>query len=114
MTISMTCVTFDCDDTERVAEFWEEALGWDRRGDRVVRPDGSFYLEFVKVPEPKTVKNRLHLGLHAPDLDAEIVRLTSLGATVAWEEEFPDDWPFRNVVLRDVEGNEFCLGDESG
>jgi predicted enzyme related to lactoylglutathione lyase len=66
----------------------------------------------MPVPEGKTVKNRLHLGLNCQDLDAEIERLVGLGASVAWEEEFPPEWPFRNVVLRDVEGNEFCLGND--
>ena len=64
----------------------------------------------MRVPEHKTVKNRVHLGTHVvDDLDAEIERLGALGATVAWEEE---DLPpgYRNVVLRDPEGNEFCLG----
>ena len=42
----------------------------------------------------------------------EIARLIELGASVAWEEEFAVGWPYRNVVLRDPEGNEFCLGNE--
>jgi predicted enzyme related to lactoylglutathione lyase len=109
---TVSCVTFDCQDPDRVAAFWAEALRWQRNGDRVDSPGGEIYLEFVKVPESKSVKNRLHLGLNAPDLDAEIQRLIGLGATIAWEEEFPEGWPFRNVVLRDPEGNEFCLGNE--
>ena len=69
----------------------------------------------MRVPEPKTVKNRVHLGCSAgtlADLDATIDRLRGLGGTVAWEEEFPPEVAavYRNVVLRDVEGNEFCLG----
>ena len=56
----------------------------------------------------------MHLGCSAGPLerlDVEIERLQQLGATVAWEEEFPPDIAagYRNVVLRDVEGNEFCL-----
>jgi hypothetical protein len=45
-------------------------------------------------------------------LDAERGRLQALGATIAWEEEFPpeDAAVYRNVVLRNIEGNEFCLG----
>jgi hypothetical protein len=67
------------------------------------------------VPEAKQVKNRVHLGCSAgalASLDAELERLRGLGATVAWEEDFPPDIAshFRNVVLRDPEGNEFCLG----
>jgi len=66
------------------------------------------------VPEGKVVKNRMHLGCSAgslAELDGEIARLEDLGASVAWEEEFPPEVAarYRNVVLRDVEGNEFCL-----
>lgn len=110
---TLGCVTFDCADAVRIATFWAEALGWKRAGEHRVEPDdGGIFLEFMEVPEPKAVKNRLHLGLNTRDLDAEIDRLTGLGASLAWEEEFPEGWPFRNVVMRDPEGNEFCLGDE--
>ena len=78
-------------------------------------PAGGVYLEFVRVPEGKVVKNRVHLGCSVPtitDLDPEIARLVALGATIGWEEDFPPAVAasYRNVVLRDVEGNEFCLG----
>src|SRR5258706_8794654 len=117
----MECVTVDCADPAVVARFWNDALGW---GGVVAPPDGSgaicgppsggVYLEFIRVPEGKVVKNRLHLGCAAgtlEDLDAELTRLQSLGASIAWEEEFPPEVAatFRNVILRDVEGNEFCL-----
>jgi hypothetical protein len=120
--VDITCVTFDCAAPATIATFWNDALGW---GGVAVAPDGSAavcgparggaYLEFVRVPESKTVKNRVHLGCTAgsfDDLDAELERLRALGATVAWEEEFPREVAarFRNVVLRDPEGNEFCLG----
>lgn len=62
--------------------------------------------------EPKITKNRVHLGLHTDDLDAEIERLEGLGARCLWEELLPAEWPFRNAVLCDPEGNEFCLGAE--
>jgi len=115
-------VTVDCSDPERVATFWNEALGW---GGIAVAPDGGgaicgpasggTYLEFIRVPEGKVVKNRLHLGCSAASLaglDAEIERLRGLGATIAWEEGFPPAVAaqYRNVVLLDPEGNEFCLG----
>ncbi|GHH09053.1 VOC family protein [Streptomyces lanatus] len=54
------------------------------------------------VPEPKQVKNRLHLDLVSPDPEGEIARLTTLGASVGARHE--DHW-----VLTDPEGNEFCL-----
>ncbi|GHE12257.1 VOC family protein [Streptomyces alanosinicus] len=65
-------------------------------------------LLFQRVPEAKTVKNRLHLDLHA-GLDrraAELARLEALGARVVREVKEPGgEW----VVLADPEGNEFCL-----
>jgi predicted enzyme related to lactoylglutathione lyase len=114
--VEITCVTVDAADPHGLATFWAAALGWEatRMDEQIslcARPGvRDLYLEFVKVPEEKVVKNRVHLGTTAvADLDAEIERLCGLGATVAWEE---DDLPpgVRNVVLRDPEGNEFCLG----
>jgi predicted enzyme related to lactoylglutathione lyase len=119
--MEITCLTIDCRDSAKVARFWNEALGWD--GVAVAADDsttvcrsvqGGLYLEFVRVPEDKIVKNRVHLGCTAgalDGLDAETERLLDLGATIAWEEEFPPEVTvgYRNVVLRDPEGNEFCL-----
>ncbi|MFK0101368.1 VOC family protein [Streptomyces sp. NPDC091040] len=69
----------------------------------LVEPAGAGpRLWFQRVPEGKRVKNRVHLDLRATDLEAEIRRLTALGATV--RDRHPD-----NVVLADPEGNEFCL-----
>jgi predicted enzyme related to lactoylglutathione lyase len=114
-------VTMDCHDPGRVAEFWNEALDWggvavaaDGSGALCGPPGGGTYLELIRVPDEKVVKNRVHLGCTAgslADLDAEIARLVALGASVAWEEQFPPEVAarYRNVVLRDPEGNEFCL-----
>lgn len=119
--MELVCVTIDCHDPSLVASFWNSALHWggvavadDASGALCGPPTGGCYLEFVRVPEPKRTKNRVHLGLSAgrlDDLDAEIDRLRALGATIAWEEEFAPSIAaaYRNVVLRDVEGNEFCL-----
>jgi catechol 2,3-dioxygenase-like lactoylglutathione lyase family enzyme len=65
-------------------------------------------LLFQQVPEPKTVKNRLHLDLHAgPERrDAEVDRLRELGATVLREVREPGT---EHVVMSDPEGNEFCV-----
>ncbi|MFD4985866.1 VOC family protein [Streptomyces sp. NPDC058374] len=63
---------------------------------------------FQRVPEPKSGKNRLHLDLHPGEgrRDAEMERLTGLGATVVREVAEPGGtW----VVMRDPEGNEFCV-----
>ncbi|MEV6981112.1 VOC family protein [Sphaerisporangium sp. NPDC051017] len=57
---------------------------------------------FVLVPEPKTVKNRLHLDLTCDDVESEVARLVGLGARVIAARE---GW----TTLADPEGNEFCL-----
>ena len=57
---------------------------------------------FVLVPEPKTVKNRLHFDLRANDPAAEVIRIIGLGARVIDEQK-------SLTVLEDPEGNEFCL-----
>jgi catechol 2,3-dioxygenase-like lactoylglutathione lyase family enzyme len=120
--VELTCVTVDCADPAGLAAFWSEALGWggvaaseDGGGAVCGPPGGGAYLEFIRVPEGKVVKNRLHLGCSAGSLEAlerELARLLALGATVAWEESFPPEVAerYRNLVLRDPEGNEFCLG----
>jgi hypothetical protein len=65
-------------------------------------------LLFQRVPEPKTVKNRMHLDIQVgPDAaPAEVTRLQSLGATVAWTTA--DRGPL-TTTMRDPEGNEFCV-----
>lgn len=120
--VEITCVTIDCHDPETVATFWNDALRWggvvadaDNSGAVCGPTRGGMYLEFLRVPEGKVVKNRVHLGCTAgalEDLDAETERLLALGATIAWEEHFPPEIAtrYRNLVLRDPEGNEFCLG----
>jgi hypothetical protein len=59
---------------------------------------------FQKVPEPKTVKNRVHLDLTCDSVGAELERLRELGASVV--REYGD-----HLMLRDPEGNEFCLSE---
>ncbi|MFG2027363.1 VOC family protein [Streptomyces sp. NPDC048825] len=65
-------------------------------------------LLFQRVPEPKTVKNRLHIDVHAGpgQREAEVARLTDLGAAVLREMKEPGgEW----VIMTDPEGNEFCV-----
>ncbi|GAA4905728.1 VOC family protein [Streptomyces coeruleoprunus] len=65
-------------------------------------------LLFQRVPEPKTVKNRLHLDVHAAPgrREAEVVRLEGLGASVLRHVKEPGgEW----TVMADPEGNEFCV-----
>ena len=62
-------------------------------------------LLFIRVPESKTVKDRLHLDFRPDDQDAAVARLLELGATRADVGQGDQSW----VVLRDPEGNEFCV-----
>ena len=95
---------------------WEEALdamGIDRsdmnRAFAIVDPDGvGPRVFFLKVPETKTAKNRMHLDVHTePDrLHARADELVGLGATIVGEFDEPEGhW----ITLLDPEGNEFCL-----
>ena len=103
-------VTFDCADPLAVAAFWAAALGSDVDEDST--PDKAFVdapgwggpnLWFAKVPEPKIAKNRMHFDLRAPgSIPDEVARLERLGATVVTDGA-------ELVVMRDVEGNEFCV-----
>ncbi|HYS36495.1 MAG TPA: VOC family protein [Pseudonocardiaceae bacterium] len=138
-------VTIDCAHPTKLAEFWALALGyiekpppdgfaswpewlvqhdipedeWDD-GAYLSDPDGvGPSLSFLRVPESKVVKNRLHIDIQIgggrdtpwevrwPRVLELVGRLTAAGATVVHEDEWlgkPD-----HVVMADPEGNEFCL-----
>ena len=84
------------------------ALVW-KIGAALNSPDpGRPRLLFQLVPEPKTVKNRLHLDVRvgAERREAEVARLLSLGATELWRGS---QGPFEWATLADPEGNEFCV-----
>jgi predicted enzyme related to lactoylglutathione lyase len=108
------CVTFDSADPPSLARFWAEALGWQvvfegDGGDEVAvaRDETSFPgMVFVRVPEAKSGKNRVHVDLNPDDQQAEVERLTALGATRADVGQGDD---VRWVVMADPEGNEFCV-----
>ena len=72
----------------------------------VEAPDGP-RLFFQLVPEPRIVKNRVHLDLRCDSFDAELARLTALGARVLAEYD-------SYITLLDPEGNEFCLSRRTG
>ncbi|SDF18484.1 hypothetical protein SAMN05660485_02804 [Blastococcus fimeti] len=84
------------------------ALVW-ALGAAIASPEpGRPRVLFQRVPEPKTVKNRLHLDVHVgPERrEAEIARLVGLGATELWREsQGPMEW----ATLADPQGNEFCV-----
>ncbi|MER5182923.1 VOC family protein [Streptomyces sp. NPDC002896] len=108
-------VTFDCADAYRLASFWAEVLEGslaedDNPGDpeALVTAKGVGLL-FISVPEPKSVKNRVHLDLQPQDRsrDEEVERLLALGATLVGDHRRPDGTGW--ATLADLEGNEFCV-----
>jgi len=109
----VTSVVIDCADPERLARFWADLLGLrvrPREGRYVAltRPaSGTPELVFQPVPEPKQVKVRIHLDVGVRDLAAMRRRALELGASDAGDLDDRDDDSL--IVLRDPEGNEFCL-----
>ncbi|HUC22967.1 MAG TPA: VOC family protein [Streptosporangiaceae bacterium] len=117
MDIRIQCLCVDSPEPKKIASFWEAALGWRRTFDQ----DDQVCLEpakgspedgvapdilFLKVPEDKAVKNRLHLDLRPKDQAAEVARLEALGARRADVGQSAEStW----VVLADPDGNEFCV-----
>ena len=92
----------DAVDAHALARFWGPALGLDVNlhddGDADLRRAGEVLVWVNTVPEPKSVKNRLHLDVHAASLDAVL----AAGARVV------DEQP-RWTVLADPDGQEFCV-----
>lgn len=117
MSLRIQCLCVDATDPASLAGFWESALGWRRtfeNADEVVLepPAGSTEdgvvpdLLFLRVPEQKAGKNRLHLDLRPTDQAAEVARLEQIGAKrVSVGQGAEVSW----VVLTDPEGNEFCV-----
>ncbi|TDC54187.1 VOC family protein [Jiangella ureilytica] len=121
----------DAADPHALAAFWAFALGYvpepgyeDPDGASIVDPDGHGpAIGFLRVPEPKTAKNRLHIDLRVagePPWDrleradlirAKVAALAGRGATVVREEQYTDERGsvLGHVVMLDPEGNEFCV-----
>jgi hypothetical protein len=138
-------LTFDCARPGVQAKFWALALGYIERpppegfdsweawfahydvpeeewddGAYLSDPDGVLpNVSFLKVPEPKTVKNRVHFDLQVgggrqnswdvrwPHVLDMVERLKAAGATVIGE--YQNDGNPDHVVMADPEGNEFCV-----
>jgi predicted enzyme related to lactoylglutathione lyase len=107
----IAALVVDCAEPAALAGWWRRLLG----GSVEVDDDGDatlytldvdeLMIDFVRVPEAKTGKNRLHLDLRTTDLGAAIEQAIALGATRADDVYDGGLWQ----VLRDPEGNEFCL-----
>jgi catechol-2,3-dioxygenase len=113
MTTSLLAVTFDCADAPALARFWADVLGrqvaeGSTAEHAVLLPGdaGGPRITFNKVPEPKTVKNRLHLDVVSDTYDTETERLLSLGAQRIRDVQGDK---FRWTTFADIEGNEFDL-----
>ena len=138
-------VTFDCADPAAVAEFWADVLGyqvqpppdgfdswpaaleafdvpedeWNSRSAILPLEGNGPRIFFQRVPEGKTVKNRVHLDVRAAPgltgdermeaLEAEASRLEALGASRAYRVEPDPPMELGFITMRDPEGNEFCL-----
>jgi hypothetical protein len=122
MTSKFTELAIDCADPGGLARFWSSVLDYEvlDEAEEVVSigspavPEGKSRrgpvpptLTFARVPEGKTVKNRLHLDVNPTDReqDEEVRRLLDLGARHADVGQGDESW----VVLADPEGNEFCV-----
>ncbi|MEV7889670.1 VOC family protein [Streptomyces sp. NPDC002817] len=108
-------VAIDCADAYELARFWSGVTGRplhpeDGPGAREtqVMPAEGPVLYFNQVPEPKTIKNRVHLCLRPEtSRDEEVDRLLGLGATLVADHRNPDGSGW--AILADPEGNEFCV-----
>jgi predicted enzyme related to lactoylglutathione lyase len=115
MSTSVFNVAFDCADPYELAQFWSAVTGrpmhrQDRPGDpeTEIALGNGVNLFFQRVPESKTVKNRVHVCLRPDEpRDAEVERALRLGATVLEDHRGEHDRGW--IVLADPEGNEFCM-----
>jgi predicted enzyme related to lactoylglutathione lyase len=112
MALKVEMVTFDCDDPDKLADWWASAVDGQVNAVApgffvtVTRPGGPG-LSFQKVDDPTPGKNKVHIDFTAADMEAEVKRLVQLGATEQGRHEFGDD--FQWVVLTDPDGNAFCI-----
>jgi predicted enzyme related to lactoylglutathione lyase len=105
----IAALAIDCHDPPKLARWWSRLLGGTVEviadGDATLHTPGGLAIDFARVPEAKSVKNRLHLDLRSTDLAAATEQAVALGATRADDIYDGGKWQ----VLRDPEGNELCL-----
>ncbi|MEW1929732.1 VOC family protein [Streptomyces sp. NPDC088360] len=122
MTMRLVQIAMNARDDSSLGRFWADALGWSASVEvpgivTNLEPEGFSYpdpsavvIDIITVPEPKTVKNRVHIDLAttSPAHQAELVaRLKDLGATPVDVGQGDVPW----TVLADPEGNEFCVAE---
>ncbi len=115
MTSTIKYMTFDCHNPLLLAEFWSAVLEYETENWPVIdgatskpRDGGVPHIAFIKAPEAKIAKNRLHLDIQPVDgaMESEVERLVELGATrIDVFNEPSETW----TVMNDPEGNEFCV-----
>lgn len=116
MSTTIKHITFDSHDALVAATFWAATLGMEVVGEPSehfavvggpLLPKQHPVLMFLKVPEGKQLKNRVHLDLETTDgVEHEIARLIELGAR---RVEDKDVWNTQWTIMADPEGNEFCV-----
>jgi predicted enzyme related to lactoylglutathione lyase len=104
-------IVMDVNDLETCGKFWSQVLGTEilyqderylRLGHKGERPT----LLLQRVPERHREKNRVHIDLDVPDLDAAVSRVQRLGGDKLRQlNGYGNEW----VVMADPDGNEFCL-----
>lgn len=115
MTSTIHSITFDCADPRRVVEFWARTLGYaievDEEGGIMVPPDGAGRrLLFLRVPEGKSVKNRVHLDLTPVDsIEAGVERIVGLGGRRIRVFHEGGGLAGTWTLMQDPEGNELCV-----
>ncbi|GGT35429.1 VOC family protein [Nonomuraea spiralis] len=115
--IEIHALTVDAADPFEIASWWSRATGWPLgEGDEpgadevMLRTPQDPFLLFIRVPEGKTGKNRVHFDVNGTDgrtRNEEVERLLGLGATIFQDQRKPDGTGW--VTMLDPEGNEFCV-----
>jgi len=111
VSLAIDCVLIDCNDLQRMREFWRSALNLEHvwtgpsGGYLLLDGKGTTRLGLMPSGEGKRGKNRVHLDLRPDNQEAEIHRLEELGAVRIDIGQRDVPW----VVMADPEGNEFCV-----
>ena len=118
--LKIQCITIDCHNPSALAQFWAQALNW--KFDETATENEAYIeknldpansddypdLLFIKTPDKKSSKNRMHLDLRPDNQSEEVERLEKLGAKrieIGQSDDLATTW----IVMADPEGNEFCV-----